>query len=719
MQDKKFLLVAIFFCGLLFFANGFADSIYNLDTMGGEETPPTIDTIPITSLSSAVSSTHPIAYIWGLFGTQDTAKAQGLWPLSGNNQNSVFYLAGEGSFADKDSGWMGGIGTGYRSVIDDAYVLGGYVFGSYNRSPAKHDFAVINPGIEALTDVWDFRVNGYFPLPSTYWYGDEQWASAIGVTNYMNFTGHQLYDNKFSWLEEVGPGFDVEIARTLPTLHDLKLAFGAYQYFHTETKNITGAEGRIEFPFNRFISLEFRDTYDQNQKNAWLFGVKLTLGGFTNPEKTRLGVASRLLDPVEHNFAAEAKGYSIPISNTYKNKGQSLLELDNIWFYSPSGTSSHSVSQSSGDGTFEHPFSAFTPGNLASIPTAGTPLLYFAPGSYDLSAFSSLGVAGRMSLPLGFSMYGRSQDFRQAQNSAQFIGGVDIYHGRNTLDSITIYNNGLLTTGVNINNAYNVVLNNIVIGTGGGGSLDFKYGIDILSSQNLNLANSIVNSYSTANITSAISVRGSTLNIGVNNIISARNNGDNSTLASGIFLESASLYINGNGNRINGYSSGMAAGVFAINSVFSLNGAQNIINAATIGSNPIEAAGIKAIVSNINITGTNTINASGIGNCFGIYAIGSPTVINITGANIFNIGAADSSIQAQNAYGIYLENTVQTDQAHLNVANVNFNIGSSGNNSWGIYKAGGITAADVYRLKSQSNNIFSQILVDLNQQVGP
>lgn len=279
-----------------------AISVYEADTLGAEETPLPINTVPMPSqIEPAQLKIYPALNFWSLFGRYSTQKGQIMWPFSGNNLNSVFYGVVEGSIANKSTGWLGGIGAGYRQVTDATYILGGYLLADYNQSPHSHGFVDGNPGIEILGDTWDVRGNVYFPLSST--------KHSYGAVD----------NGPAPWLEETGSGGDVEVGSKIPGLFGLKAYAGAYYFFINKNGNMGGFEGRLEFPVKHFLTFEVRATHDSVQRNAIMAGARITLGGIVNSNHADLDINSRLFEPVIHNMAAFAKGYGIPINNKPSN----------------------------------------------------------------------------------------------------------------------------------------------------------------------------------------------------------------------------------------------------------------------------------------------------------------------------------------------------------------------------------------------------------------
>jgi len=293
--------------GVLMFARpGIAAiSVNEIDNLGADESPLPIETFPTQpQLPKPQLKIYPAINIWGYTGRYDTAKGQLLWPFCGNNIDSAFYGLGEFSNANKDTGWMVGFGGGYRRVINASYILGWYLIGDIDSSTNHHGFLIANPGVELLGKTWDFRVNAYVPISQKdNWYQGE----------YRN-----AQNQRYGWLEEVGPGFDFEIGSNIPYLHNVKAFIESYTFVNSNTDNAVGFGGRIEYNWRRFLGFELRAIHDDELKTTVLVGLRFTVGGLSNiPEYQETTVARRLADPVMHNFGSPGTGYGIPIQNRY------------------------------------------------------------------------------------------------------------------------------------------------------------------------------------------------------------------------------------------------------------------------------------------------------------------------------------------------------------------------------------------------------------------
>lgn len=398
----------------------------------------------------------------GFVGDESMVWGDGMLPLWGN-ANQIWYVDVQGKTAF-DSDWLGSLGAGLRGVFNDSTILGGYVFVDRNTSDYKNTFWFVNPGVEALGTLFDFRANGYFPTSSKKQYGSTDWADNFGVYNFVTFSGHQQFDILMTQDEEVGWGGDAEVGALIPGLRGTRVYVGGYHFSFQDTPDINGVAGRVEFPVNRYLGFTLRDSYDNVQHNTLLAGLKITLGGVNaHPQNPRQPIGARLLDPIERNMATLGQGVGEPIQNvlTPVANGPSPtpepeLERDNIWFFSPAGTdnfsgdlnnctaenvcSSTNFTQDTIDGI--NALKASSPNindNLSSSPS-----FYLAPGTY-----SSLNGSD----PLEFTndwIFGRSEDFLEPQQNALLIGAMSFFGDNNLLDHIVLQNSPSLSQDIGI-----------------------------------------------------------------------------------------------------------------------------------------------------------------------------------------------------------------------------------------------------------------------------
>ncbi|CEK11382.1 inverse autotransporter beta-barrel domain-containing protein [Legionella hackeliae] len=401
----------------------------------------------------------------GFFGDETLGEADALVPIYGNH-GGIFYIDGMGKTGD-DDGYLGSIGGGYRGIYNDRFLLGGYVFGDFNRVARGPHFPVVNPGLELMTSLWDIHVNGYFPTSPKQKVQGVFLGEQLGTTQYVSFAGHNQFDNLINLVEEVGNGVDGEVGLTLPMARNLRFYTGGYHFSFKESQDINGVIGGVEMPLNNYFTVSIRDSYDKVQKNTAQLTIRLTLGGMDKSGPPN--VENRLLDPFRRHLGTWNTGSGIPSQEAYVNTGVRVLTRDNIWFFSSAGTPFVAANGFS-NCTYENncldtSFSQTTVNSIDTIsPNAN---FYLSSGSYGTFSGASTFVAPEadfltvLTLNRGQSLYGRSIGFATSQ--LRIVEGSMELTGGNTYDSLFLINNnseffnGLIITGSNVRIANSVI----------------------------------------------------------------------------------------------------------------------------------------------------------------------------------------------------------------------------------------------------------------------
>jgi hypothetical protein len=532
---------------------------------------------------------NPRVEVDGYTGDNNVIKGQALIPFIGNaNETLLGVLEGTDALRKKD-GWLAGVGFDYRKVMNNNYILGGYVLGSYNRTLNDRHYWLVNPGFETLWQNYDLRANAYIPVGTTEWKGREVWAEDLGKYNETYRSGHLAFEEKYKLHEQVSYGVDVEVGSKVPFVDSLKMYVGGYYFKTADLGSVTGAEGRVAYKLSKYFTLEVRDSYNKLQHNTVLGGLRIVLGGVDSRQE-QAGIAARLMDPIENNFATLGQGYSVPYKVDYQPIGPALLG-DNFWYYQP-GSNGTRLALIDNDGTYEHPYTEFDQSTIDSIKDYNSKNhktstdLYFAGGTYSLSGFANDNIA----LPQGFNLEGRADHYnRRAMENERptFIGGITMNEGNNMLDSIIVQKGATgNTTGIAIgeNNFgkdrvsarinSNININNVDV-TG-----NYVTGILINNADGVNLRNSKLNINAVDNPPNAygIYLQNASVNIEDNNLITV----NNLNYACGIFTDYNDNLINitGNHNIIKAYSSAYMSGGIILkgrNDVINISGNDNSI----------------------------------------------------------------------------------------------------------------------------------------------
>lgn len=145
--------------------------------------------------------------------------------------------------------FSGNLGFGYRKLASENVLLGLNVFGDYAD---LHEHYRLGLGAEALSQILEVRLNGYFGVSSKRIV--EETATS---TTY----------------EKVADGLDFELGLPIPYLPWLKFYTSGFFYDFSRFNDKVGWQNRLEAKFNDALRLEFY-TWDDN-KGEREYGSKL------------------------------------------------------------------------------------------------------------------------------------------------------------------------------------------------------------------------------------------------------------------------------------------------------------------------------------------------------------------------------------------------------------------------------------------------------------
>ena len=667
----------------------------------------------------------------GLGGTDQLISGDGMAALLGN-ENGIWLLDAQGKTAFHSS-YVGSVGTGFRMVQNDQRILGAYVFGDGNVSATNHEYWFVSPGVESMGTLMDFRMNGYIPVGTQRNLTSTGFADNFGNYNYVTFTAHDQFDAIVNNYEEVGWGLDGEAGVRLAQLKGARVYAGGYHFNIPNSDDINGVSGRIQVPITSFIEFNVRDSYDNDQHNTIEVGLRFTLGGVNkSPTDPNQPIRERLLDPIERNLATLGQGTAEPVVNEQVVVSPSVLERDNIWFFSPAGTDTFVNSSSC---TAEDPCinTNFTQATIDAI-NAGTnspvivnptpssdPSFYLTPGQYSI-----LTINGTTATPYTFTndlVYGRSADFIRPEQAA-FLNGAVILNGNDTFDSVIFHNNPSFTqaVGLTLNTGSTLILTNSIVGADES-TQGYATAIE-MQGATLNAINSQIHAFSNTQGVSAIGIHtldsSNTINL-TNSLVKATANitaasaGANFLAAAGILLDGSS------GDTVNLRRTTVDATAVSTLAL----GAQNVF-VAGIFVGPNNTAGQE----NINLSSNSVINVNGnftSGNPL-VMGIGTDTldpataqVINVTLNNsTINANLAGSSDTSAVVQGISLNATASNQ---VNLTNSDIKAESTANSNLGSITIEGISetgaSSETVRLNnSQVDAIITSGTAHVDNAIG-
>ncbi|MGM0422622.1 MAG: inverse autotransporter beta domain-containing protein [Pseudomonadota bacterium] len=172
---------------------------------------------------------------------RDLGEAGIFLPLH-QNEESMIFTDIRGRFDNSDSQEYN-LGLGYRKIINDDLILGGYGFYDHRRTPSNNEIDQLTLGLEALTQTYEARLNAYLPE------SDEKFLGGTSAT--VDTSGGNFQMNTVGTSERAMPGFDVELGARFYGNNDIELwGYGGGYHFDTSGyDNVTGPRGRVELSF--------------------------------------------------------------------------------------------------------------------------------------------------------------------------------------------------------------------------------------------------------------------------------------------------------------------------------------------------------------------------------------------------------------------------------------------------------------------------------------
>ena len=237
-------------------------------------------------------------------------------------EGSLLFGLARGSLWDETGG--GGIGLGYRTQALPGFILGGYGMVDYHHGASNEGYFQGLLGLEALTESFDFRINGYLPE------NDETMLANItgaappppSVTvGEIVIVDHEIgmvsgatagIAGIFRQFEQPLPGIDAEIGYRLPIPgQDFRLFVGAFHFEGgNDYENVTGPKARAEwrihdldlFGNNSRLTLEagIRDDDVRGTDASAGVRIRIPFGGVPSNQRGHelAGLDQRMLDPI-------------------------------------------------------------------------------------------------------------------------------------------------------------------------------------------------------------------------------------------------------------------------------------------------------------------------------------------------------------------------------------------------------------------------------------
>lgn len=545
-----------------------------------------------------------------------------MWPMA-SNLRAMLYSGVRGLVATSNNGLTERatknvtFELGYRQMMHDAYILGGYMMLDRQLTGLDHYFTQLNPGFEYLSTTWDVRANGYLPIGKT----RNFLGIGFGLPGGMPaLSGHNITLENFLNNEIAQAGLDIEVGRALPGVPRLRGYAGYAHYFARGGGSVlNGARLRIDYLFGDHTELELRDAYDHIFGNRLYIGVRFVLGGNTG-----------LVDPTGlewkmTSFPIRARGVeAIP-----QALAQGARVVNQHVFYVNSNAAA------GGDGTFERPFTTMAGALAAATPFSDAIIyVYQGSGTYTMGAASFTGnqiltgQGGNWFFD-GVSLLPGSAALRPE------LDGTITTNGNNLLENVGLSNPGApgTGTGITVAAASNTLIRNMRVGAAGS---EFISGVGVFGTANI--VNSQTFTTGAFGIAGGVTANaGSTVFITNTNLNAAATGG---AIPFGVVAFGGSNITMTNG-AINSSTAGTASAFGAVNVGGTITINNVLINATSTTGSATGVFGFGAGTINLN---NDIINATtgGASLALTVNATGAGSIINATGTTIRATGGAAS-----------------------------------------------------------------------------
>jgi hypothetical protein len=282
-------------------------------------------------------------------------------------EGSLFFGLARGTMWDETG--VGGVGLGYRTQALPGWILGGYGMLDYQRGQSNEGYFQGVLGLEALTESFDLRLNGYLPEDDETTLADIGGAAPppppvtigdlaiidheIGLVTGVTAGTAGLYRA----FERPLPGIDVEIGYRLPLPgHDFRIFLGAFHFDDEDYESVTGPKARAEwrlhdldlFGNNSRLTLEAGVRDDDVRGTDASAGVRIRIpfGGVPSNQRGHelAGLDQRMLDPIrreDHIVTGEREESQAGTPSTVELEAVEAVETGNeitsIWFADGAG----------------------------------------------------------------------------------------------------------------------------------------------------------------------------------------------------------------------------------------------------------------------------------------------------------------------------------------------------------------------------------------------
>ncbi len=263
--------------------------------------------VPMTASAATTKKWGPHADITGKLGNERSLGDYDFFVpvLQGPTSMLFLDLRFQG---DDNEATEGNFGLGYRQMIENSWIFGGYGFYDVRETQFDNKFRQWTFGVEALTENYDARVNGYFADE------DEESVSSVTGIETFGYADYNLVHRATPGFEQSMSGVDFEVGGKLPALAypEIRGYVGGFYFDAEKVDKVTGPSARLEVRFPDLFGWdgslfelggEIRD--DSVRDTDYYFTARLRIpfgtGSFALPTSSLTALEKRMTERVQRD----------------------------------------------------------------------------------------------------------------------------------------------------------------------------------------------------------------------------------------------------------------------------------------------------------------------------------------------------------------------------------------------------------------------------------
>ncbi|HUQ72692.1 MAG TPA: inverse autotransporter beta domain-containing protein, partial [Planctomycetaceae bacterium] len=194
-------------------------------------------------------------------------------------------------------------GLGYRQYVRGwDRILGFNAFYDYDNTSTQL-FRQIGFGLETFGELWDMRLNTYFPVTD-----DTKQLDLEFLPESLRYSGNNILFDQIRTFGVHMKGVDHEIGVPLPgripERHRVRAYAGWYHFQGRDVDNAFGWKGRLQGDLTGNINMGLEVTHDAIFDTNVIFSVAVSYGGFKQRDGEKINQYDRMTTPIQRQYTA-------------------------------------------------------------------------------------------------------------------------------------------------------------------------------------------------------------------------------------------------------------------------------------------------------------------------------------------------------------------------------------------------------------------------------